>query len=1461
MKVALIACPAWANWAPNYALLTLEAQLLRAGHSVGLSDLNIEAYRSVSEEYRAWWKDEHSVFWESQETADRFWKDQRRFFEDQAERIAAWRPEIVALSINSGARFVSDLFARQLRKALPSVPFLAGGSDCFHSEWGTRHMIPGVVDALCPGEGEIALPHIVRAISEHGRVPPDMPGFFTWDGDKIRDNGNPPVPSELDDLAPVGIDPSCLSKYTLPNRAILMISRGCINRCAYCNESPNFGRFRTHSADWMADQIGSLLPALAACGSTPHINFNDSLINGRIDVLDRLCDIILERKLEFTWGGMAYIRKEMSIDLLRKMRRAGCVELCWGLESGSAAVLKAMRKRYDPALADRVICDAHKAGIAQYGNMIVGFPGEGPREFAESLFFLSKNIDKFTNLGLPILTPRPNSPLYKEPGRWGLASLEAEDWVSTDGKNTPRIRILRRSILSGLLDSKLFDQGRHAAQTARNVPDLSDPEVRKEYASIFDHYLKISHEYLALSPGKLPDLPEAWSTEKACTEAGKSKAEPAPGAPEALLQEKLSNISSFGRLLRDLKKGNPAKEVENKPIEIYVELTKRCNLDCPMCSHKLELAEHVEKHGRDKVDLPAEHIPAIDELLTAAAMLYTVGVGEPTLHPGLVEIVRRAAGRGVFTWVNSNAANVPDSLIHDLVQARLSRFVFSVSGGTRDRYEQYHKPAKWEKLWRTIEGFHRERFDNGVSWPQLFLNFVVMDDNIVDLPGLVGRIAPFGFAGVSVKPAVNMKGILDIRPDAPRPTECTEEHRNILKNLRESIRSLPMEWEDHSFLGSHRSQDPHDGICLHPFSTLFVSPIGDVYPCGPGEALCGDDLKIGNLRDSTLTEMWQSPALRKLRDRVQARDYLPGCRECISKKLCRLHNDVNDGLEGFIAAAKTGCGNLAALDVGDERPIRSHEHVIPGPPSDQEPFRLSAVPANGLLRRSKRANYARYVLSRIEKREIVLNSPIEIFLESANACNLNCKFCAIRTKTPRPRGKSAIMPAEIMRSVLPWLPGIASISLHGFGEPLLNRHLLDMAEAAAAHGADVDFFTNGQLLDEERIPRLVRSGAPRMTVSVSTADPALYEHLYERANFDKLRKNLICLREEKLRSGNGNPSVSFNTIITRSTLHGLPQLVEFAFESGVEAIDFKPLVTYDALPEFQQERIDYDPDRDEPILGEVRSLGERLGVRINLDAYLRTGNNVAAPTPATGHDWTETGLKLAKPCPLVFRTLYVRVDGECKPCCFASDDPALTLGNVQNRPIEDIWNGPEYRRIRRAHIAGQVPPTCSHCVKFGLAPPVDASGNWLCERGFDVPNYDLTVSQIEELHRHMDGIISGLGGNGAVPGPDLRKALPDLLRKSVNAIRAFKELTPRLRNFTELLAEENGIPRAIGRLQDSLVSISRETAELASKGNLSGAWGAARSVYPQWSECMTEFEREFRNTMREAFVRLSRHEV
>jgi len=204
MKIAMVACPAWAVWAPNPALLLLSAQLERDGHHTELFDLNIEAYHDLPG-CQELWLDANSIQWETKEVLERLFHEHRQVFAGYGERIARSVPDIVCFTVNSGARYSFPLFARMLRERLPDALFVASGSDCSRSEYFDQHMIPGVIDALCIREGDPCLTELVNRIRQTGAISKDQPGFLFWEDDNIRDNGDPPGPAGFNSPATVSL--------------------------------------------------------------------------------------------------------------------------------------------------------------------------------------------------------------------------------------------------------------------------------------------------------------------------------------------------------------------------------------------------------------------------------------------------------------------------------------------------------------------------------------------------------------------------------------------------------------------------------------------------------------------------------------------------------------------------------------------------------------------------------------------------------------------------------------------------------------------------------------------------------------------------------------------------------------------------------------------------------------------------------------------------------------------------------------------------------------------------------------------------------------------------------------------------------------------------------------------------------------------------------------------------------
>ncbi|MCE5262209.1 MAG: radical SAM protein [Deltaproteobacteria bacterium] len=472
------------------------------------------------------------------------------------------------------------------------------------------------------------------------------------------------------------------------------------------------------------------------------------------------------------------------------------------------------------------------------------------------------------------------------------------------------------------------------------------------------------------------------------------------------------------------------------------------------------------------------------------------------------------------------------------------------------------------------------------------------------------------------------------------------------------------------------------------------------------------------------------------------------------------------------------------------------------------------------LHRIKTGNFYRYCCSKLAGRVEVLNTPLEIYLETSNACNLDCIFCIPDRRAPKGTGKSAILSPEMMRAAQPYLMGVAAIALHGYGEPLLNRYTVPAAAEGSDYMAYTQFFTNGLLLHPRRAEALVRARVKSITVSISTPDPVEYQRLYRNSKFTRLVDNLRFLRAEKERQATEYPRIGINAIAMRDTLPRLPDLVRLAGELGVESIELKPLVVYANLPRVHDQRLVFDEKRDEPILEEARRLAADLGIHVNLAIFEAAGSDDPkvhrhGEVCRTPREHLKSGA-----CPLVFRSMYIRSNGMVKPCCFALDDPELSMGELRSQSIQAIWNGAQYHALRRTHLLGEAAPVCARCFEFNLRPPADATQDWLTISG--IPVYDPS-DLFKELGRTQSKVQTFLASEGTCPS-GLGAEETSVSRRSVIAPFAAD-----LARFAEQAAVESGggsrFLRALGDVAESLVHESGKLRamldEMESPGNRS----------------------------------------
>lgn len=488
MKVAFLFLPPWDPKYPSYAAALFKASTKEAGHEFIEFDLNVDLYNAADKADKKLWDGQVANLWSVD--YDHIINKYAGYLDSYLEKIFKNEIDLYAVSINHYSMHLGLFMARKIKERNSEAIILFGGPQCFPSYDGIKVLENKCVDAICTGEGDVIWPKVLEHFNEYRNLQIDIPGIcYKKDDDTITDNGVPELVKDLNSIPFADYSDIDFAKYGNAYHFSIMTSRGCINTCAFCSERPNYYKYRFRNAENIFNEIAKQLSDLQNNPSiplgkkiVPYISFNDSLIDGVPKELEKFCDLVIASGLNFIWGGMALIRKELTSALLLKMKKAGCHALAWGLESGCQEVLNLMHKKYfDMKLAKEVIKLVRTAGITQSISLIAGFPGETEEMFLETKEFVEEYKDYFI-VGVQPMMIAKNSLVYDKPEDFGVACVD--DWLkwqTIDGTNNYEVRLKRVELLKSTIDADIRTVDKESRISNVDLtPEIdSSPEVDK----------------------------------------------------------------------------------------------------------------------------------------------------------------------------------------------------------------------------------------------------------------------------------------------------------------------------------------------------------------------------------------------------------------------------------------------------------------------------------------------------------------------------------------------------------------------------------------------------------------------------------------------------------------------------------------------------------------------------------------------------------------------------------------------------------------------------------------------------------------------------------------------------------------------------------------------------------------------------------------------------------------------
>ncbi len=335
-------------------------------------------------------------------------------------------PDVIVCRV-SAPSFDSDLaWISRLKEALPNTSLVGWGSLC---KMASQEVVSKSKLDLVVGEAELefvilqALESIQKTDSVHKESLDDRVKYaeYTSQEDNRDLDGLPPPAYHLLDMAEYVAEESGFvpgsPRGSLVRFASVLGSHGCSFNCMYCVYPVVFGKWRGRSPKKIVDDVEVLVKDYGV----KIVWFEDQAFSMDVNRATAICDEIIKRRLEVSWACETRADK-LPVELLKKMKTAGCTRIQLGIETGDPELFKKLGKSAcQMETVTKNIRAIQEEGILVETNFIVGLPGESWETVKNTAAFINRfRPDVFS---VSLATPYPGTKLYE--------MAEANGWIVT----------------------------------------------------------------------------------------------------------------------------------------------------------------------------------------------------------------------------------------------------------------------------------------------------------------------------------------------------------------------------------------------------------------------------------------------------------------------------------------------------------------------------------------------------------------------------------------------------------------------------------------------------------------------------------------------------------------------------------------------------------------------------------------------------------------------------------------------------------------------------------------------------------------------------------------------------------------------------------------------------------------------------------------------------------------------
>jgi len=327
--------------------------------------------------------------------------------------------------------------------------------------------------------------------------------------------------------------------------------------------------------------------------------------------------------------------------------------------------------------------------------------------------------------------------------------------------------------------------------------------------------------------------------------------------PEDILFRNL--FKRFGKRYEDYRqsyrqniKNKKLSILSNYPTTVILELVNRCNLECVMCYQGFR--NNSEKNTID-LDTLKKIFNDFKQNKLPALML---SVSEPLLYKEFDKVLKLAKNANIMdVLLFTNGTLLTEKNSKKILNSSISRLFVSIDGATSETYNKVRVPVsprlknlnRLNILENNIKNFIHLREKLNLELPVVRTSFVALDVNLFEKEIFINKWIDI-VDSVEIQRETSINAYNDIKSGK--------------YNFKETIK---------------------DYNCSEPWGQVTIYSDGTVSPCCN---TVGRNLPIGNIKENTLSEIWNGSKMKEVRESFLKNDPSNVCKSCIENSQSNL---------------------------------------------------------------------------------------------------------------------------------------------------------------------------------------------------------------------------------------------------------------------------------------------------------------------------------------------------------------------------------------------------------------------------------------------------------------------------------------------------------------------------------------------------------------------------------------------